>query len=189
MEPIYYIIIIFSILLLYFFVTFLVNKTKEKLAYDEIEEFCEKNGYLYEKSKDHRYDMVIKGDDFVMYMAMCKVPAGSSVTINSRNTWCLRFGGKRKGKGYSSKRYLTELASFLSFEPVKDATGKKVYKVVVFYPSTEAILKYMNESEIMEIKPENISFGYKAITYNKLFLEFDNLLVLNQKELSNPRNN
>ena len=47
----------------------------------------------------------------------------------------------------------------------------------------------MNESEIMEIKPENISFGYKAITYNKLFLEFNDLLVLNQKELSNPRNN
>ena len=189
MEFIYYIIIIFAILLLYFFVTFLVNKTKEKLAFDEIEEFCEMNGYYYSKSKDRRYDMMINGDKFVMYLAMCKVPVNSSVTINSRGTWCLRFGGKRKGKGYSSKRYLTELSSFLNFNPMKDASGKTVYKVVVFYPSTEVILKYMNESEIMEIKPENISFGYKAITYNKLFLEFDNLLVLNQKELSNPRNN
>ena len=189
MEFIYYIIIIFAILLLYFLVTFIVNKTKENLAYDEIEEFCEKNGYFYERCKDRRYDMIIKGDDFVMYLAMCKVPASSSITINSRNTWCLRFGGKRKGKGYSSQRYLTELTPFLNFNPDKDATGKAIYKVVVFYPTTEVVLKYMNESEIMEIKPKNISFGYKAITYKTLFTDFDDLLILDQKELSNPRNN
>lgn len=189
MELIHYIIIIFAIILLYFIVTFIINKVKENLAYDEIEEFCEKNGFLYQKSKDKRYDVLIKGDDFTMYLVMCHVPTSSQITINSRNTWCLRFGGNRKGKGYSSKRYLTELSSFLSFNPEKDASGKMVYKVVVFYPTLEAILKYMNESEIMEIKPENISFGYKAITYNKLFEEFDDLLILNQKELTNPRNN
>ena len=189
MEFFYYIIIIFAIILLYLFVTFIINKLKENLAFDEIKEFCEKRGYLYQKVKDSRYDLIITGDDFKMYVALCKVPAASSVTINSRTTWCLRFGGKRKGKGYSAKRYLNELNPFLGFNPEKDASKKTIYKVVVFYPTCEAILKYMNESEIMEIKPENISFGYKAITYNTFYSKFDDLLVLNQKELTNPRNN
>lgn len=189
MEFFYYIIIIFAIVLLYFLVTFIVNKLKENLAFDEIEEFCEKQGYMYQKSKDNRYDILITGDTFKMFVAFCKVPTASTVTINSRNTWCLRFGGKRKGKGYSSKRYLNELNPFLNFNPEKDASGKEVYKVVVFYPTCEGILKYINESEIIEIKPENISFGYKAITYNNLFEMFDGLLMIDKKELANPRNN
>ena len=189
MDLIYYILIIFGIILLYFLVTFFINKMKEKLAYDEIEEFAVGRGYRYQKSKDKRYDIEIEDDDFIMYIAMCKVPTSSTITINSKTTWCLRFGGKRKGKGYSSKRYLTELSSFLNFNPEKSKSMKTIYKVVIFYPDTEGILKYMNESEIMEIKPENISFGYKAVTYKKFYDEFDNLLVLNQKELTNPRNN
>lgn len=189
MEIYHYIIIIFSILLLYFIVTFIINKVKEGLVYDEIEEYCETKGYRYQKSKDKRYDIEIVGDDFIMYLVLTKVPTSSTITINSRTTWCLRFGGKRKGKGYSSKRYLTELSSFLNFSPEKSNQIKTIYKVVVFYPDTEGILKYMNESEIMEIKPENISFGYKAITYKKLFDEFDDLFIINQKELTNPRNN
>ncbi|MBO4666840.1 MAG: hypothetical protein J5666_01750 [Bacilli bacterium] len=188
MEFIYYIIIIFAIILLYFLVTFIINKLKENLAYDEIEEFCENKGYSFQKVKDNRYDAIINGDDFKMYVILCRVPEASSVTINSRNTWCLRFGGKRKGKGYSQKRYLNEISPFLNFNEEKNLIGKTIYKVVIFYPNCEAILKYMNESEIMEIKPNNISFGYKAITYKDFFSKFDDLLVLDQKELSNPRN-
>ena len=188
MELFYYIIIIFGIILLYFIVTIIINKMKENLAYDEIEEFCEKNGYLYEKSKDKRYDIVITSDDFKMFVAFARVPVNSTVTINSKTTWCLRFGGKRKGKGYSQKRYLTELTPFLNFDYKNDNLNRTIYKVVVFYPDLEGILKYMNESEIMEIKPENISFGFKAISYKHFYDEFDNLLIINQKELTNPRN-
>ena len=189
MEFYHYIIIIFGIVLLYFLVTFIVNKMKENLAYDEIEEFAISRGYRYQKSTDKRYDCLIEGDDFVMYLTLTRVPAKSTITINSKTTWCLRFGGVRKGKGYSSKRYLNELNPFLNFNPDKNGSFKTIYKVVIFYPDTEGILKYLNESEISEIKPENISFGYKAISYKKLFDEFDNLLILNQKELTNPRNN
>ena len=164
----------------------IVNKIKENLAFDEILELCEKRGFKYQKSKDRRYDVIIEDGQFIMYMAFCRVPINSTITINSRNTWSLRFGGKRKGKGYSSQRYLNELKPFLSFNP---ESNKTIYKVVIVYPDTEAILKYMNESEIMEIKPENISFGYKAITYKELFEKFDDLFILNQKELTNPRNN
>ena len=188
MEIFYYIIIIFGLILLYFIVTFIINKTKENLAYDEIEEFCEKNGYRYQKSNDKRYDSIIESDKFLMYISLIRVPTNATVTINSRTTWCLRFGGKRNGKGYKDKRYLNELTPFLNFDDKKDNI-KTIYKVVIFYPDLEGILKYINESEIIEIKPENISFGYKAITYKKFFDEFDNLLIINQKELTNPRNN
>lgn len=189
MELFYYIIIIFALILLYFIVTFIINKTKENLAYDEIEEFCEKNGYRYQKSKDKRYDALIDGDNFLMYITLLRVPTSATVTINSRTTWCLRFGGKRNGKGYKDRRYLNELIPFLNFDIPNKNNDKRIYKVVIFYPDLEGILKYINESEIIEIKPENISFGYKAITYKKFYNEFDNLLIINQKELTNPRNN
>ena len=189
MELFYYIIIIFGLILLYFIVTFIINKVKENLAYDEIEEYCEKNGYRYQKSKDKRYDLTINSDTFMMYVSLIKVPSSATVTINSRTTWCLRFGGKRNGKGYKDKRYLNELVPFLNFNVDNKNSTKAIYKVVIFYPDLEGILKYINESEIIEIKPENISFGYKAITYKKFYDEFDNLLIINQKELTNPRNN
>lgn len=187
MDPVIYIIIIFAILGLYLIVTAIINKTKENLVYDEIEDFCNTKNYNYTKSHDKRFDVMIESDSFMMYIAIVKIPSNSSVTINSRNTWCLRFGGKRKGRNYPNQRYLNELTPFLNFNPSKKE--KDIYKVVVFYPTTEVILKYLNESEIGEIKPDNISFGYKAIKYNEFIEKFDDLLIINQKEIMNPRNN
>lgn len=187
MDPVIYVIIIFAILALYLIVNAIINKTKENLVYDEIEDFCNTRNYKYNKAHDRRFDLTIESDDFIMYVAVCKIPTNSSVTINSRQTWCLRFGGSRKGRNYPNQRYLNELTPFLGFNPNK--SDKKIYKVVVFYPTTEVILKYLNESEIGEIKPDNISFGYKAIRYVEFKEKFDDLLIINQKEIMNPRNN
>ncbi len=183
-----YLIFIAVALIICFLLTYIINKLKEKVLYDELESFCEQKNLKFSKTKDNRFDCIIENEKIIMYCAICKIPANSSVTINSKNTWCLRFGGKRQGRNYPNKRYLNELKPFLSFNPKKDGT-KEIYRVVIFHPGTEIILRYMNESEIMEIKPDNISYGFKAITYSNFFKQFDELLKINKKDTTNPYNN
>lgn len=169
--------------------TIIINKLKEKVLYEEIQSFCEQKKFIYTKAHDNRYDFTIENEQFIMYCAICKIPENSSVTINSKNTWCLRFGGgKRQGRNYPNKRFLNELKPFLNFNPTKKGE-REVYRLVIFHPSTEVILRYMNESEIMEIKPDNVSYGFKAISYSNLFKQFDELLKINKKDTSNPYNN
>ena len=169
--------------------TVIINKLKEKVLITEIQSFCEQRKLTYTKTANTRYDFTIENDQFIMYCAICKVPANSSVTINNKNTWCLRYGGgKRQGRNYPNKRYLNELKPFLGFNPSKQGP-KEVYRLVIFHPSTEVILRYMNESEIMEIKPDNVSYGFKAISYSNFFKQFDDLLKINKKDTTNPYNN
>ena len=169
--------------------TLIINKLKEKVLYEEIETFCNQKGLKFTKPQENRYDFSIENDSFIMYCAICKVPSNSSVTINSKSTWCLRFGGgKRQGRNYPNKRYLNELKPFLNFNPSKKG-DKVIYRLVIFHPSTEIILRYMNESEIMEIKPDNVSYGFKAISYSNFFKQFDELLKINKKDTTNPYNN
>lgn len=183
-----FLIIIAAGLIVCFVLTFIINKLKTKVLFEEIQGFCEQKNYKFTKANDNRYDCVIEDENFIMYCAICKIPSNSSVTINSKNTWCLRFGGKRQGRNYPNMRYLNELKPFLNFNPSKKGP-KEVYRVVVFHPGTEIILRYMNESEIMEIKPDNVSYGFKAITYSNFFKQFDELLKINKKDLTNPYNN
>ena len=183
-------LIIFIIgLVIIVILTIIINKLKEKVLTEEIQSFCEQKKLIYKKGNNNRYDFSIENEKFIMYCAICKVPGNSSVTINNKSTWCLRFGGgKRQGRNYPNKRYLNELIPFLNFNPSKK-DNIEVYRVVIFYPSTEIILRYMNESEIMEIKPDNVSYGFKAISYSNFFKQFDDLLKINKKDTTNPYNN
>ena len=180
-----YLLLICACLIVCFVLSFVINKLKERIIYDEIESFCEKKNLKYTKVTNERYDCILENDQIIIYLAIVRIKDNSSVTINSKNTWCLRYGGKRQGRNYPNKRYLNELKPFLSFNPNKN-NQKEIYRVVVFHPGTEIILRYLNESEIMEVKPENVTYGFKAIKYQDLFEKFDELLINNKKDNNNP---
>lgn len=177
MSPIHYVLIFGGILALYIISGYFINLHKGKLVYDEIEAFCLKENYTYQKVKNKNYDLVISTPSWEMFLKICTVPKNSSVTINSKATWCLRFGGgKRKGRNYPSKRYLNELIPFLNSNVISSDEAKISLRVVVFCPSTEVILKYINESDIVEVKPSHLSHGYKAIKYSDFYQCFNELL-------------
>lgn len=170
----YYILIIVGGLIIYVAIGYLMNIYRDKMVYDEIEVYCLKNNLHYQKSTNKLYDAVIFNDEMEMYLKITKIPSNSSVTINSKDTWCLRFGGgKRKGRNYPEKRYMNELVSFLRHNPISEE--KQTIKVFILYPTTEVILKYINESEIVEIKPKDTPYGYKVIKYSDFESHFSDL--------------
>lgn len=179
MKPIWYVVIIVGLLVLYLIINRFINVNKEKLLYEEIALIAKNNNFLISKKTKEKYDFVLSDNTYDIYLKICKIPKNSSVTINSRETWCLRWGGKRVGRNYPNQRYLNELEPFLKWNITSEE--KTIIKVVVFYPGCEVILKYLNESEIDTVHPYTISYGYKAIKYQELETNFLDLLETNKK--------
>lgn len=132
--------------------------------------------YEFKKLNKHIFDYTLENDERIIYFKVVIIPSNSSITINSKTTWCLTWGGSKsnKGRSYPNKCYLNEVIPAINFEIKND---KKVIKVFLLYKSCEHMYKYRNESDIDEINSSNTPYGYKLITFENLEKEFENLFV------------
>jgi hypothetical protein len=135
--------------------------------------------YSLKTFNKEKYDFVINSkiisnNPNKLYIKVCYVPKNSSITINSKNTWKLSYGGSgsRPGRHYNNERYLTELVPFLEWDS-KEVSSQKV---ILVYPTLNKVQKYLNESEIAIISSKDISYGYKVITFLDLESHFKDLL-------------
>lgn len=126
---------------------------------------CQKEGFKLETSKNEE-DYIISKNDLVIKVMISKIPKNSSVTVNSKLTWCLRWGGKRKGRSYPNQRYMNELIPFLK---LKD---DKVEKLIILYPCTEKVMRYLNESEIAVVSRCELVYDYRIVNFNELDIFF-----------------
>lgn len=173
-----YFLCIFILLIVFIVITILINNTKDKLLRDEIEKYIKEKGIEIKSVKNKNYDYIMKTKDKNYYISLLKVPSNSSITINSKYTWCLRFGGKRKGRSYPNKRYLTEVEPFLRMRLSNDND----MKLIIIVPSTEVILKYINESDICEVNPKDTPHGYKVISYHRFKSNFNDIFFTKSKK-------
>ena len=129
----------------------------------------EASGYNITIEKNQGYQYAIENKDYLYLLSVCSIPSNSTVTINSKDTWHLAWGGnpKDRGRSYRHDRYLTELTTFLKRDYHFD---KPIIKIVLLYPSTEKVLRYLNESELDIITPDKTPYGVKVTTY-KTFIE------------------
>lgn len=166
-----YFVVIAGLLIIIGIISYFITKAKNKIIYDEIELFVREKGFNFEKVNNSNYNIVLSNDELKIYICLIKIPSNSSVTINSKTTWCLRFGGLRVGRNYPNKRYMNEITGFL-----KQDIEKNERKIIVLYPNTEKILKYVNESDLCLISSKDTPYGYKVVTYPNLYKDFDLLL-------------
>lgn len=144
----------------------LVKKAKVKKIYNLILSLCNSNNYSL-KSFSNEYNYILENENEIIYLRYIFIPKNSSITVNSKSTWCLRYGGgSRNGRSYPNKEYLNYLKPFLTKEYTHE--NKKVRKVVVLYPTTEVILKYINESDIININQSDLVYGTQIIKFNEL---------------------
>lgn len=136
---------------------------------EKINKICLDNNYSI-LGNDKVSDFCIDANGKKIKICIVNIPKNSSVTINSRLTWCLRWGGKRVGRSYPNQRYMNELIPFLKLE------DKDVLKLVVLYKSTEKVQKYLNESEIDVVKSGELVYDYKVVCFNELEEIFNDLL-------------
>lgn len=120
------------------------------------------------KGKSHDYELSAKNGKLLIKTVT--VPANSSLTINSRNTWCLRYGGSAYHGGYRNMKYLKNLIPFL------EAKHDDASKIILVYPSTNKIQRYLNESEIAIVNLGEKVYDYRVITFAELENRFRDLL-------------
>ncbi len=171
--------IVLILLLIYIVIYYIQNKIKSSIIYDELLNFCEENKYTYIIHKNQKYDITIENDEFLMYIRLVKLPKDSIVTVNSKSTWQLKYGKRKQKREYLSSRFLNEIVPFLNFNPTSEE--KKIIRLVLFYPTCDMILKYLNESEIKEVKTTDTVYGFKTMPYNKFYENFKDLFIDNNK--------
>lgn len=139
---------------------------KNKVINSKLTELAEKNNYKLTKCSSKEYNYILENDHNIIYLSTIIIPKNSSVTVNSKSTWCLRYGGgARVGRSYPNKEYLTELKPFL----IKEYSSEKnIRKVVILYPTTEVLLKYVNESDIINLTQNDIVYGTQIIKFNDI---------------------
>ena len=163
-------IIAAAIIALIIIMNFLLNKWKLKSITETLEMICNEHNFKIYDAKDARYNKIIETENTSFYIKYIIIPKNSSITVNSQTTWCLRFGGgNRKGRNYPNKEYMNYMKPFLSAQFKND---KKVQKLVILYPSTEVVLKYLNESDIAVVKFNETAHGVKFINYTDLQNKF-----------------
>lgn len=142
------------------------NRKNNDIIIKHLQEISHKYYMNFSKTSKEEYDYLLENQQIAIYVRKIMIPSNSSITINARNTWCLRWGGKRMGRSYPNMRYMNELVPFLT----KDYQDKRrTIKVVLIYPDTEVILKYLNESELAIVNPLDNNYGMKVIR----FLDFE----------------
>lgn len=152
-----------GVLVVLFFITMVIipgikfNKAKKRISvYSNFKEY-----------KKKYYDFTVENEEVKLFIRVLDVPKNSMITINSKDTWCLSWGGSSKdlGRAYPNKKYLDEISPFLRKEYESE---KKVYKIILVNESTEKIVRYLNESELAVVTFNDTPYGYKIMELSKL---------------------
>ena len=130
------------------------------------------SSYRITKVNKEPYDYALDRQDLRILLKVINVPKNSQITINNVSTWKLQWGGDphRLGRSYPNERYVHEVINFIN---AKANSDKKTIKIIILYPRTENILRYINESELEIITPEKTPYGYKVTTYDNFEKDFE----------------
>lgn len=171
-----YIIAGFIVALLYSIYTMVIKpRMDKKNVINKLAVKVEACGYKLYQEKGDNYDFALLSSGNSKYskilIKIITVPKVSTITVNSKNTWNLHYGGSNEpGKGFPNNRYLTNISSFLDMD-IED----NELKLIIVYKSTLKIQKYINESELEIIKAEDLVYNYKILTYEDIDEKFEKL--------------
>lgn len=147
---------------------------KKKIK-EELDKIASYNNYQLVNVQKRNYDFYLQSNGNAKYakifVRVLFVPRISTITINSKDTWELHYGGSNKpGSSYPNKRYLNELTSFLRM----NASDNEL-KLILVYKGTLKVQKYLNESEIAIVKNKEKVYDYKIVNFEELFEHFQDL--------------
>lgn len=122
--------------------------------------------YSAKEYKKEIYDFVIERENIKLYIKLVDIPSNSMITINSKDTWKLSYGGSKDnlGRSYPNEKYLDELKSFLK---LKINDEHNYLKVILLNKETEKIVRYLNESELEVVTVNDAPYGYKVMSLSK----------------------
>lgn len=158
----FYIGIIALVIILILIYVFIIRPHQiRKIINAKVLAYFSELGYK-EGKKSKSYDALMIKDEEKIYFKYVIIPSNSQITINCKEKWRLSWGGnpEKKGRAYPNNRYLNEVENFA----LANLKGTKVF---IVYPTTEHILRYINECELETIDITKTPYGYKLVCFNK----------------------
>ena len=127
------------------------------------------------KSQDKAYDYIFKTPNNVFYVKIVPNFSNHEICINNSVKWQIR-----KSFGDDSLNFVEGIETLMRME-FNEKSAKKLY---IIYPNAKALLKYINECEMVFVKPETDIYGATVISYQALN-EIPNILdiIENKKEI------
>lgn len=155
------------IMLATYFLQLVEAKIEDKIKQESI-----KCGFFDVTNKDLKKetgcDFLLQKDDIKCYVKVLYVPKRSQVVLNYKDTVCLHYGGnKNKGTLYPEKKYL-KLSKFLN----KEVKG---IKMLLIYPSTNQVMMYVNECEMIHVKACDFPYNMKLVKFEDLNEALDSI--------------
>ncbi len=149
---------------------------RKKIVKEKLSQF-----FVFNEYKGKNYNYTIEKENTILYIKLLCIPHNSTVTINSKDTWQLSWGGStaKPGRVYPRQKYLDEMKPFLRQNILKENNdeNKKVRKVILIYKKTEKVLRYLNESELDIVSVSDSPYGYKVAQFAKIDEEIDKLFL------------
>ncbi len=186
METLIRVLIIIAVLIVLMIVLIVLYNvyTKQRKAkmykdvYDTLNSLkikSRENEFEIKKSNDKSYDYIFKTPNNVFYIKIIPNFSNYEICINNSVKWQIR-----KSFGDDSLNFVEGVEDLMRME-FSERNAKKLY---IVYPNAKALLKYINECEMVFVKPETDVYGASVVSYQAI-KEIPNLLEIieNKKEI------
>lgn len=129
-----------------------------------LQKACEESGinnYKLEQSKKNVYDFHLETDKHIYYIKVVNNSANQEICVNNAIKWQLR-----KHVNNDQIVFLEGIEGLMRLDLPKNP--KKQHKLFIIYPNARALLKVINECEMVFVYPETDVYGANIVTYIKL---------------------
>lgn len=121
------------------------------------------------KSTNKYSELICESNKNIYFVKIIHNMSCGEICVNNSVRWQVR-----KNKNDSSNTYLKNVMQLMKHDFTEDELKNKVpKKIFVVYKDSRSLLMYINESEMVFIKPETNVHGTTVITYKSLLTDPD----------------
>ncbi|MBQ9449614.1 MAG: hypothetical protein IJU60_07065 [Acholeplasmatales bacterium] len=106
------------------------------------------------------YDYILKTKNYAYYIKLIQNNNLNEITVQSSVKWKMRRGTK-------STIYISDIEEFMRLR-IPDENNVISKKIVLVYPDSKSLLRYINECELEFITPDTDVYGCNVVTYKQL---------------------
>ena len=131
---------------------------------DDVNNSYERN-FKFKSQYKNLYDYLLKTKNFDYYIKIVQNHNLNEITVNSSVKWYVRKNAK---KGF----YLADIEPFIRMN-FNSEDKKIVRKIILVYPESNSLLRYINDCELEFITPYTEIYGCYVMTYKQLSEQLD----------------
>ena len=148
-----------------------INEKRKKDCFNLLEKICnnsKNDNYVLETVNNKEYDYYIETEKDKFYIKLINNPSNQEICVNNAIKWQLRRSMYEK-----EMRFVDGVENLMRLDLKNE--GKTNHKIYIIYPNARALLKVINECEMVFINPTTDIYGARILTYRQL--EEDNDLL------------